>query len=136
MLTNIFAKIDANFFKYHFSYILYQFWLNGKTKFFLNISSRMKEGRTEIKGFDNTASTSERSILIDSTLKGQCHEIFYFRFSLIGQKTGLEAVWKLISFVTISSEQLAAQISLCTAFVNLSNGRPSFSVGLATIQFS
>jgi hypothetical protein len=75
----------------------------------------MEEGRTEIKGFDTTASTLERSILTDSTLKGQCHKIFYFRFSLIGQKTGLEAVRKLISFVTISFEQQAAQIPLCTA---------------------
>jgi hypothetical protein len=80
----------------------------------------MEEGRTEIKGFDTTASTLERSILTDSTLKGQCHEIFYFRFSLIGQKTGWEALWKFIPFVTISSEQLAAQIPLCTAFVNVS----------------
>jgi hypothetical protein len=33
-------------------------------------------------------------------------------------------------------EQLAAQIPLCTAFVNLFNGRPSFCAGLATNRFS
>jgi hypothetical protein len=39
----------------------------------------MDEGRTELKGFDTRATTLELSILIDSTLKGQCLEIFDFK---------------------------------------------------------